>query len=357
MRRLRVLFFANDGLGAGHLARTLAIARALRREAAHAELLLATTSEADALLAAERIAAVRWPTPLAARGSGWSDASRREVAARVVRAAIEGWRPDLLVTDTFPTGPHGELDGLVRAVPRRALVRRSVRPERAGEAVVAAGLADYDLAIVPDDPLEHRAEALPIPVVRVPPITLYEAHEALDCAGARARLGLPPEGRLILVCSGGGGDAEAAAQAARMAEAIARIPGGPAPVLAVGPLARGPSPWPAGVRQVHEAPLQPFLAAFDGAVAPAGYNLAHELAKAGLPLALFAMPRPFDDQAGRAARFEAAGLAYDLSSAGDAGVAAAVAWMATAPRPSIAAGGAERAAGALLQLAREGAAA
>jgi len=50
MRPLRVLFFANDGLGAGHLARTLAIARALRRKVKPMELMLATTSEADALL-------------------------------------------------------------------------------------------------------------------------------------------------------------------------------------------------------------------------------------------------------------------------------------------------------------------
>jgi predicted glycosyltransferase len=358
MRPLRALFFANDGLGAGRLTRTLAIARALRRQASPLELLVATSSEADALLSAERIAAVRWPTPLAARESGWSDAARRALAARVVRGAIEGFRPDLLVTDTFPWGPHGELGGLVREVPRRALVRRSVRQERAGEATLRAGLSDYDLAIVPDDPGEHRAESLPIPAVRVPPITLFEAHEALDRETARARLGLPAQGRLILVSAGGGGDADAAAQAAQIAEAIAHLPGGPLPVLAVGPLARGRSRsmGATGVRQVEETPLQPFLGAFDGAIAPAGYNLAHELGKAGVPLALFAMPRPFDDQAGRAARFEAAGIARALGSIDAAAVAAAVAWMERAPRPSIAAGGADRAADALLRLVTDGAA-
>ncbi len=358
MRPLRALFFANDGLGAGHLARTLAIARALRRRVERLEVLVATTSEADALLAAEGIAAVRWPTPRAARESGWSDAARREMAAHVVRGVIEGARPDLLVTDTFPSGPHGELGGLVREVPRRVLVRRSVRPERAGETPLRAGLADYDVAIVPDDPGEHRTEELPIPAVRVPPITLFEAHEAVDRDTARARLGLPREGRLILVCSGGGGDGDAGALAARVAESIARIPGGPTPVLAVGPLSRGrlAGGGAEGVLRVRETPLQPLLAAFDGAVAPAGYNVAHELAKAGVPAALFAMPRPFDDQAGRAARFEAAGIGRALPAIDDAGVAAAVAWMAVAPRPSIAPGGADRAAEALLDLVTKGAA-
>jgi predicted glycosyltransferase len=352
MRPLRAMFFANDGLGAGHLARTLAILRALRRKLGRAEVLLATTSEADAFLAAERIATVRWPTPLTARGCGWSDAARRELAGRVVRATIEAVKPDLLVTDTFPSGPHGELSGLLREIPRRALVRRSVRPERAGELALSQGLCEYQVAIVPDDPTEHRAEHLPMPAVRVPPITLFEADEAVDRDTARARLGLPREGRLVVVCSGGGGDTDAAALAERTATAIARLPGGAEPVLAVGPLARGRRA--SGIRQVAETPLQPLLAAFDGAVAPAGYNLAHELAKAGVPTALFAMPRPFDDQAGRAARFEAAGLALALPSLDDDALASALGWMERAPRPSIPAGGAERAAEALIDLVRKG---
>jgi UDP-N-acetylglucosamine--N-acetylmuramyl-(pentapeptide) pyrophosphoryl-undecaprenol N-acetylglucosamine transferase len=354
MRPLRAMFFANDGLGAGHLARTLAILRALRRKLGRLEVLLATTSEADAFLAAERIATVRWPTPATARACGWTDVARRELAGRVVRATIEALRPDLLVTDTFPSGPYGELSGLLREVPRRALVRRSVRPERVEEPALSQGLCEYQLAIVPDDPTEHHTETLPMPAVRVPPITLFEAHEAVDREAARARLGLPREGRLVLVGSGGGGDADAAAQAERVAEAIGRIPGGPEPVLAVGPLGRRRQA--SGIRQVAETPLQPLLAAFDGAIAPAGYNLAHELAKAGVPTALFAMPRSFDDQAGRAARFEAAGIGRVLSTVDDAGVADAVAWMERAPRPSIPAGGADRAAEALLSLVEKGAA-
>lgn len=359
MRPLRVLFFANDGLGAGHLARTLAIAKALRRNAERLELMLATTSEADALLAAEPIATVRWPAPLAARHSGWSDQARRDVARRVVRGAIEGFRPDLLVTDTFPHGPHGELAGVVREVPHRVLVRRSVRAERAGDGVAHAGLSDYDLAIVPDDPVEDTSLSLPIPTTRVPPITLFEAHEALDRQGARARLGLPREGRFILVCSGGGGDQEAVLLATRVAELVLRVRGPHAsiPVLAEGPLthrARAPRSETT-IQRVHETPLQPFLAAFDGAIAPAGYNLAHELAKAGVPTALFAMPRPFDDQAGRATRFEQAGLGRALATLDETTVEASLAWMARAPRPALPAGGAERAALVLLELVGGGA--
>jgi UDP:flavonoid glycosyltransferase YjiC (YdhE family) len=202
---------------------------------------------------------------------------------------------------------------------------------------------------VPDDPGEHRVETLPIPAVRVPPITLFEADEAVGREAARDRLGLARDARLILVGSGGGGDADAAALAERIAEMILRIPGGPVPVLAVGPLGRK-RPVPAGIERTNETPLQPLLAAFDGAFVPAGYNLAHEVAKAGVPVALFAMPRPLDDQAARAARFEDAGIGRAITTVDELTIAAAVAWMQHAPRPSIVAGGAERAAEALLDL-------
>jgi predicted glycosyltransferase len=340
---------ANDGLGAGHVTRALAIARALRRKTDLLELLLATTSEADAVLRVEPIAAVRWPGPWMARRSGWPDTVRSDVGTRVVRAAIEAFRPNLLVTDTFPWGPHGELSGLVRGIARRALIRRSVRADRARAGAAGEGLSDYNLAIVPDDPRPHQVEDLPIPVVRVPPITLFEADDAIPRDAARDRLGLPREGRLILVASGGGGDEEAVEQGLRAATALARMHGAPSPVLAVGPLARQ-RPALAGVRCIAETPLQPLLAAFDGAIAPAGYNLAHELAKAGVPMALFAMPRAFDDQAGRAARFEEAGLGRSLGRVNGESLASAVEWMESAPRPTLIPCGADRAAEALLHL-------
>lgn len=380
-RALRILLLANDGLSAGHVTRALAVARALARRAPAAGVtvhpLLATTSEADRLLAAEGLPTVRLPPPALARRAGWSDAERRALHEQVLRGVVSGFRPDLLVVDTFPSGPHGEAAGLVREIPRRALVRRSVRPDRAAEPALSARLADYHLAIVPGDPAGDAEEALPIPSVRVPPITLGEAAESVSRAEARARLGLDPSGRFVLVACGGGGDPEASAVMVRIAEAIARAPGGWTPVVAQGPLARpgNPVPHPARgegvgspqvvcdalvrdapvvrdalVREVREAPLQPLLAAFDGAVAAAGYNLAHELAKAGVPAALFARPRMYDDQASRAERFARAGIGWALGGLDDAAVAEALAWMEHAPRPSLPAGGADAAADALLRL-------
>jgi predicted glycosyltransferase len=388
-----VLLVANDGFSAGHVARAIAIARGLARVASRRGLavraVLATTSEAHALLAGEPIAIVRLPPPAAARRAGFSDAERRRLVRAALDGVVHGFDPDLIVVDTFPSGPHGELAGLDHRA-RRVLVRRSV-PDGDAEALTA-GLRVHDLAILAGDP-GPQPVALPIPTLQVPPITLVAPGEQLDRATARASLGLAG-GRAILVAAGGGGDLDAAARAGAIADAIARVAPDVTPVLALGPLARDvpavsafardvpavpalgldvpevpalgrdvpavsalgldvPARATAGstIRLLRVAPLAPVLAAFDGGFAPAGYNTAHELALAGVPAALFAQPRPFDDQADRAARFAAAGFACVLAATTDDAIADALAWMDTARVPSLEAGGADRAAEALIDLA------
>src|SRR5215468_261416 len=164
-RSLRVLLVAHDGLSAGHITRAIAIARGLRRAAARREIalgaVLATTSQAHALLAREPLALVTLPPPAAARQAGLADAERRRLVRAALEAVIEGFGPDLIVVDTFPSGPHGELAGIAEVGHRavRALVRRSV-PDARDEALVA-GLAGYDLAVLAGDPDEPRIE-LPI---------------------------------------------------------------------------------------------------------------------------------------------------------------------------------------------------
>jgi predicted glycosyltransferase len=354
------LLVANDGLSAGHVARMIAIAGGLARAAAGRRLALrtviATTSQAHGLLASAPAALITVPSPSVGRRGGLSDPERRRLVRATIDGAIDGFAPDLLVIDTFPSGPHGELEGL-RCRARRALIRRSVpaaAATRDGE--LTAGLAAYDLAILAGDPAPITA-VLPVPIIQVPPITLAEAGDGLDRAAARAQLGLPADGRAVLVAAGGGGDADAVQRAAAIGAAIARVAPGATPVLAVGPLAARPAAIDGRVRVIDLAPLAPVLAAFDGAFAPAGYNLAHELAKAGVPAALFARPRPFDDQAARAARFAAAGYACALAGErdDDAAIAAALAWMATARLPAMPAGGADRAADALIELVTGGA--
>jgi UDP-N-acetylglucosamine--N-acetylmuramyl-(pentapeptide) pyrophosphoryl-undecaprenol N-acetylglucosamine transferase len=329
-RALRTLFVANDGFSTGHVTRTLAIARALEGTK-----LLVTTSEADALLACESIAVMRLPSPARAREAGLQDVERRRIARAAIEATVDAFAPDLIVVDTFPSGPHGELAGLGRRG-RRVLVRRAVPDPQAD--LLTTGLGDYDLAIVATD--AGATSTLAIPTVTVPPIVLTGA--ASSRADARRALGLPLDGRAWLVTTGGGGDAEAAIRVRALAAEVARA--GDPVVLALGPLDRAPAEL-AGVITVRVTPLAPQLRAFDGAIAAAGYNTAHELAAAGVPAALFALPRPFDDQAARARRLAAMGHACVHDS-----VEASLAWLRAAKVSPLVCDGAARAAQALVEV-------
>ncbi|WP_394847277.1 hypothetical protein LZC95_07400 [Pendulispora brunnea] len=347
-RTLRILLVANDGASAGHVMRVLAVARGLSRLAQRRgftpALLLATTSEAHQL-GSEQVAVVRLPAPVSGRRAGLTDVERRRITGAALESVADAFGPDLLVVDTFPSGPHGELAGLLSSgrMPsraKRAIVRRSVPREVLDHPTLARGLERYDLAIVADDPFRDETLRLPLRTAHVPSITLTEPADAENRDAARARFGVPQDAFAVLVAAGGGADQEAAQCASRIVKAL---PQGVFPVVAAGPLAPG-----AGGTRV--APMAPWLAAFDAAFSAAGYNTAHELVKAGIPSALFAMPRPFDDQAARVRRFADASLAFALERFDEEGLREAMAWFEAGPRVELPSGGADEAARALLDL-------
>ncbi len=363
-RALRVLFVANDGFSAGHVARTVAIARALgpcaRARKIETRVLIVTTSSAHALLDAfpESFAVVRLPHPLAARHAGFADDERRRIVRGALAGTIEAFAPDLLVVDTFPNGPHRELASDVSQARsmKRALVRRDVPEDRAGDPLLASGIERFDLTILAADPTPPRFDGGRS--VHVPPITIFETRELLSRERARERLRvrLEADAKLILVAAGGGGDEEATRRALAIATALCDADAKIHVALAGGPLAAfDPNASRDRLHVIDACPLQPLLRAFDGAIAPAGYNTAHEIAKAGLSLVLFAQPRPFDDQAARARRFVDARLSIAVEPAAPARdlAAALLAGMREGPPrtpASLPDGGAPAAADALLDL-------
>jgi predicted glycosyltransferase len=119
MRRpSRFLFFSHDGLGLGHVRRNLTVARALVDLDPDASILIATSTEeaerfglpprVDFLklpglrkLDNEHYAARRLPVP-------WGQI--RAVRAKLLAAAVESFRPDVLLADKHPFGVGSELE-------------------------------------------------------------------------------------------------------------------------------------------------------------------------------------------------------------------------------------------------------
>ncbi|MCE9580702.1 MAG: hypothetical protein K8W52_46710 [Deltaproteobacteria bacterium] len=296
MKRLRVVSYAINGRGVGHLVRQLAILRWVRRYAAllgvQAECWVLTTSEADTLARREGFAAFKLPSKAMMRDAQIDPTRWLAVARGWVLNAVAGIAPDVILVDTFPGGSFGELVSVLELVPQRVLVARAVKDEIAGDDAYRGLVPMYQTQIVPDD----RG---------VGPILLREREELLDRAAARTALGVPEGARAVYVTLGGGGDEAAPRTLAPLCDAL--VARGWHVVVGAGPLYLGPERRGANITWMDRYVPMELFQGFDAAVSAGGYNSVNELMFAGVPTVFLPQPRLADDQEGRAAMAAAAG--------------------------------------------------
>lgn len=292
--KLRVVAYAINGRGLGHLTRQLAILRWMRRYCALLDVPLEawvlTSSEADTLARREGFPALKIPSKAMMRDAGLDPAHLLAVARAWVLNAVATLQPDLLLVDTFPGGSFGELGPVLELARRRALVARPVRPEMAEDPAYTSWLPLYDQVIVPDDG-------------GLGPVLLREREELLPREAARAALGL--SGRAVYLTLGGGGDPAAADLIPRLLPRL-RARGWEV-VVGAGPLYQGPEIRGPGIVWLDRYAPSELMAGFDAAVSAGGYNSVYELLHAGVPTVFLPQPRLADDQEGRVARVVAAG--------------------------------------------------
>lgn len=311
-----VLLVSSNGAGMGHLTRLLAYARRMPADTRRQVLSL---SQAVPVVEQEGLA---WEYLPSQGASGLRPASWRRLFAERVTEILHRLDPDVLVFDG--THPYSGLDRALAAHPRTRAVwsRRGMwLPGRNVDQLAKSAWFDAvvepgDLAGAADRGATARAQGGQA-AVRVGPVTLVDrGDETADDSGsdadaasgsdagsararARAALGLPAEGPLALVTLGAGNindtDDEVGAAAAALRE------------QGVGVCVTAPSIAErayagAGVHLVRHFPLSEHLAAFDCAVAAAGYNSFHESLRLGVPTLFVPNARTsLDDQVGRAA--------------------------------------------------------
>ncbi|HRE89333.1 MAG TPA: hypothetical protein PK095_09345, partial [Myxococcota bacterium] len=223
MRPLRVVFYAVNGSGLGHVTRLVAIARWMRRletllSGTPPELLFLTSTEATSLLAEHRLAAFKLPSKGVARLSGLDVLEHRRLAKHFVWQTLGTMSPDLLVVDTFPHGSFDELLPILDGPFAKVLVLRAVKDEYAQRPVFQASMRLYDRVIVPHAPGSEPGLAALLPAERpatwVGDILNIETSAEADTnddpatrlrQALRDELGLGDE-RLVYLSAGGGGD-------------------------------------------------------------------------------------------------------------------------------------------------------
>ena len=180
LRRPRLLFYAVNGLGLGHVTRLIAIARQVRRRVPDAEILFLTSSEAESVIYREGFAAFKVPSKTLRAQANIRPATYARLLQTVALNLMAAFNPHVLVVDTFPAGVIQELLPVLRWDARKVFVYRAQRPEAATSALMQNTLQLYDLALIP-----HHAdeEDTPLPPglhsVWTGPILIRDRSEAL----------------------------------------------------------------------------------------------------------------------------------------------------------------------------------
>lgn len=296
MSKLKVVSYAINGRGMGHLVRQLAILRWVQRITAlcdiRCECWILTSSEADTLARREGIPAFKMPSKAMLRDAGIEPARYLSLMRTWVLNTVAGLKPDLLLVDTFAGGSFGELVAALELAPKRVIVSRRVREAYQEEDPFRALLPLYQLQIQPDE----RGTG---------PILIRERAELLERDAAREQLGVPAGARAVYVTLGGGGDVAAGRTLPTLCDALTRR--GWHVVVGAGPLYAGKERRGPNITWMSRyCPLELFRG-FDAAVSAGGYNTFHELMFAGVPTVFLPQPRIADDQDERAQRAATAG--------------------------------------------------
>lgn len=332
----RYLFSSHDGFGLGHVKRNATIARALLAAEPGAEVTLVTGAARQPSWLGDdpRLRLVAVP-PLIKDSSGayrngelsFEDALGQRAA--IFERTVAELRPDVIVVDRHPYGTAGELrPGLEAAAARGARLVLGLRdildePLRVRQELAGDGWADvarvFDTVLVYGEAAlcDHEDEyGLP-----VTPTYCGWVVEAIEPALR--------DPAVVAVAAGGGGDGDAVyALAGELAGLLPhrRV------VVAAGPYASRRLPFDGGgvVTVARDVPGCAGLFARAGAVVQmAGYNSTVESLAAGVRPILVPRRSPRREQAIRATRLAAMGLA-DVVDEG--APAEEVAWLLGRPR-------------------------
>jgi UDP-N-acetylglucosamine--N-acetylmuramyl-(pentapeptide) pyrophosphoryl-undecaprenol N-acetylglucosamine transferase len=302
-----VLLCTSNGVGLGHLARMMAVARALEPDARP---VIFTLSAAVAVPVAQGFEVEHLPS---AGHAGLASGPWQRLLEDRVDHLVERLQPRVVMFDGVHPYPGlvsalaGHRRRLRRVWQRRAMWKpgigaESLAAERFFDHVVEPG--EYAAAVDTGLTVERRTSPKVHPVAPI----VYDAGH-LDRTTACAELGLDVTASHVLVQLGAGAINDVSSlTGAVVAEVLAR---GAVPVVARSELSV-PDPAADGdVPVIRRFPLSRWFAAFDGAVLAAGYNSFHEALALRLPSVFVPnLVTRTDDQEARARHASEQGWAW-----------------------------------------------
>ena len=302
----RVLFATTNGVGLGHLTRSMAIARRLPEGVTP---VMFTLSQAMPVARREGFYAEYLPSR---EQAGLESPRWNAMYERRLTHVLSVYDPSVVVFDgTFPYA--GLRQAILKEPGRRFLwCRRAMWQAGLGAANLDFSSSFHSIlepGEVAADADRGLTAARRPEVSAVPPITYLDEDDLLAREDAERELALVP-GRLnVLLQLGTGNLSDIQSVVGRC---VARLREDPRVqmAVAVSTLSTQPLSLPEDIVALRTYPLSRYYRAFDLSISAAGYNSFHELLGFAVPTLFVPNPRmPLDDQVARARHAEALGVA------------------------------------------------
>lgn len=306
---MRILFYAVNGLGLGHVTRLLAIAREIRRLRPETEILFLTSSEADSVIYEEGFPAVKVPSKNIARESGLRARIHVRILQETAWSIFSSFNPHVTVVDTFPLGFAYELDPVLKwRASKFVFIYRQRREEKTSQKRFQSALSQYNLIIVPHEKQEFGI-MLPrgVRTIFAGKIIIRNKKDLLPAQQVKTAHNLPMDKKCVLITLGGGGQEGLENVIDSILGIFEEYPE-IHPAAAHGSLLRSLSPRDNCTVIKQYFPFCELYHAFDYVIAGCGYNTVNELLYFNKPALFLPFERQVDDQERRAQILHDAGL-------------------------------------------------
>jgi len=320
MKTIRILNYAVNGLGLGHITRLIAINRWIRRISLalgiRPEIFFLTSSECDTIAYQNNFSAFKIPSKNSIRDSGINQIEYRKIAKQWVWNSINLINPHILIVDTFPYGSFNELFDIMDFGFKKIFIYRAIKPQIAENNNFQKALIGYDKIIIPIEfPLEDYKfpETISERVYRTKEIMIRDIDELYDRNESRNILGINKNNLACYVSLGGGGDENAETFFENIISIIKNISDVEF-IIGAGPLYKGREFRANNVHWFYRYNALEYFNAFDFAISSGGYNNVHELLYTNIPSILYPLSRFYDDQERRINTLEKENICIKLNS-------------------------------------------